>query len=269
MNQGTIQVVFTLLLSFSPITSLKTNSVKFIQQSKITQSHGWIDFNEFSLGITSFTSGENTYTEVRYTSIHDWHLRGIFIDKLAAFKFNVLEQNVLVVNVQGKIMIEIDLGQNCMQALPKIISKLKALSITKYSETKNIIILANFKKSEKNVNNCSRDDLVKSSIKTTTMRSFSKLHSMALNKNMNSDLVDALIRIIESKRLDSYYKLHSKKRNKKLSLILRKKVSKRIINHILYLKSAIEGLKPTNLSGALILTKNQLSKCLEEKASDE
>ena len=58
---------------------MHSSSIKFIQKSKTIHSYGWVDFNEFSLGLASFTSDGDVYTEIRYASIADWYFQGKYI----------------------------------------------------------------------------------------------------------------------------------------------------------------------------------------------
>lgn len=131
-------------------------------------------------------------------------------------------------------MVEIALGSNCMQALPKIVSKLKSISLIKQSETKNILILAKFKNT-----------------KTRTAGS-----------NCDS-LISNLIRVIDP--IDSQYfpKDFSMKSNKKIRSFMRKKIAKKVFNHVGYLRSSVEGLKHANVSDPLLAAKAHLYKCLE------
>ena len=157
--------------------------------------------------------------------------------KIFHFKFHILEGNVLVIGVQDKILVEINLWKCFTQALPKIIPKLKSLTMSKFSETKKVLVLANFKKFKSSTINCNHDNLARS-----------------------------LVRIIQPIKLGSCSNYHSKKSNKKLNSFLRKRIMKRIFNYIGYLKSAMDGLKSTNLSGPLTIAKDRLSKCLEENS---
>lgn len=47
-----------------------------MQQSETITSSGWIDFNEDSIGLTTWTEGEEVFTEIRYSSITDWYMKG-------------------------------------------------------------------------------------------------------------------------------------------------------------------------------------------------
>lgn len=47
-----------------------------MQQNEIVTSSGWIDFNENSIGFTTWTEGEEFFTEIRYSSITDWYIKG-------------------------------------------------------------------------------------------------------------------------------------------------------------------------------------------------
>lgn len=47
-----------------------------MQQNGTITSSGWIDFNENSIGLTSWTEGEEVFTEIRYSSITDWYMKG-------------------------------------------------------------------------------------------------------------------------------------------------------------------------------------------------
>lgn len=47
-----------------------------MQQKETITSSGWIDFNENSIGLTTWTEGEEVFTEIRYSSITDWYMKG-------------------------------------------------------------------------------------------------------------------------------------------------------------------------------------------------
>lgn len=133
-------------------------------------------------------------------------------------------------------MVEIALGSNCVQVLPNIISKLKSFSLIKQSETKNILILAKFKNSKKQtvVGNC-------------------------------DNFISNMIKVIDPIKSQYSIKDFSMKSNKKIRSLLRKKITKKIFNHVGYLRSSIEGLKHANVSVPLLAAKAHLYKCLENR----
>lgn len=60
--------------NYSSIKSFESSQIKFVQESKTTVSHGWVDFNEASIGLTSWSENQEIYTEIRYKSITEWYL---------------------------------------------------------------------------------------------------------------------------------------------------------------------------------------------------
>lgn len=47
-----------------------------MQQNETITSSGWIDFNENTIGLTTWIKGEEVFTEIRYSSITDWYMKG-------------------------------------------------------------------------------------------------------------------------------------------------------------------------------------------------
>ena len=125
-----------------------------------------------------------------------------------------------------------------MQVFPKIISKLKSISVIKQSETPKMLILANFKNPKKVASNY-------------------------------DDLSNHLIRLIDPIESHYFLKDFSKKFNKKMRSFIRKKIAKKVFYHVGYLRSGLEGLKTANLSSPLLIAKNHLSKFADNQNQTE
>lgn len=135
-----------------------------------------------------------------------------------------------MVIVQGKIMVEIELGQCRMQTLSSIIFKLKSSSETKHSETKNILILTNV---------------------------------LRLKKPKNEHLINSIVGIIDPSESHCFSNIYIRKQNYNMRNTFRKRISKRFRSHIGCLKSTMELLASVNLNEPLSLAKNYLAEMIE------
>ena len=81
-NKGKFVSFKYFAIFISKIKSIQSKCIRFKQQNEIITSSGWIDFNENSIGLSTRTENEEVFTEIRYSSLTDWYMKGnLFIFK--------------------------------------------------------------------------------------------------------------------------------------------------------------------------------------------
>lgn len=205
-----------------------------MQDAKKVSSSGWVDFNEASIGLTSQLNDGELYTEIRYISITDWYIKGKLI--IAFGYIQIIENCTLVISVRyGKIEVEIDLGNNIKDILAQIFQKMNSRILKKQSETNRIILLANFKKTK-----C-----------ISTIRK-------------SCDIAHEFSKMVwKSTHSCHRFRKDFKKANRKLTSIIMKRITKRFVHHVGYLKKAVEELRPCDVARPLKDASKKLTECIK------